>query len=130
MGGSGDGFFYNRARYYSPTTGRFVSSDPIGLQGGINTYGYAGGNPVRFIDPQGLATLQAGLSISAQFGPFTVQFGGGFAIDTQGNIGTYTYTGLGGGSGNGASGGFSLQASDAQTIYDLNGLGIPEQRDH
>jgi RHS repeat-associated protein len=44
---------YNYFRDYSPETGRYVQSDPIGLRGGINTYSYVTGQPTRYIDPDG-----------------------------------------------------------------------------
>lgn len=46
--------FYNHNRFYNPELGRYMEPDPIGLEGGLNPYAYAGSNPVMNIDPSGL----------------------------------------------------------------------------
>jgi len=51
------GLFYNRYRYYAPQMGRYVTQDPIGLAGGIDTYAYANGSPTTRTDPLGLMTF-------------------------------------------------------------------------
>ena len=49
------GLHCNRFRYYSPELGRYLESDPVGIQGGLNLYGYcADGNPLRDVDLRGL----------------------------------------------------------------------------
>jgi RHS repeat-associated protein len=48
------GLYYVRARWYDTALGRFVSEDPIGLAGGMNTYAYVGNDPVNRRDPSGL----------------------------------------------------------------------------
>ena len=48
------GLLYYRARFYDPQLGRFISEDPIGLAGGINTFAYVGNNPQNGRDPSGL----------------------------------------------------------------------------
>ena len=48
------GFYYFRARWYDPDTGRWLSKDPIGINGGLNQYVFCGNNPVMFVDPLGL----------------------------------------------------------------------------
>ncbi|EAA7387863.1 RHS repeat protein [Salmonella enterica subsp. enterica] len=52
------GLYYNRHRYYDPAQGRYITQDPIGLQGGWNLYQYPL-NPVITIDPLGLSGLGA-----------------------------------------------------------------------
>ena len=48
------GLQYNRARWYDPAIGRFISEDPIGLRGGINPFAYVHNNPANHLDPLGL----------------------------------------------------------------------------
>jgi RHS repeat-associated protein len=48
------GLHYNGFRDYDPSSGRYVESDPIGLQGGLNSYAYVKNNPILFIDKKGL----------------------------------------------------------------------------
>ncbi|MGC3818661.1 RHS repeat-associated core domain-containing protein [Acinetobacter sp. G11] len=48
------GIFYNYFRDYDSVTGRYIESDPIGLNGGLNTYGYVGGNSLHLTDSSGL----------------------------------------------------------------------------
>ncbi|MDE1465511.1 RHS repeat domain-containing protein, partial [Spartinivicinus poritis] len=53
------GTYYNVNRDYNPRLGRYVQTDPIGLNGGMNTYAYALQNPNRYTDPEGLLAPQA-----------------------------------------------------------------------
>ncbi len=46
----GTGLYFYRARYYDPVMKRFISSDPIGLAGGINYYAYVYGNPLTYTE--------------------------------------------------------------------------------
>ena len=77
------GLYYVRARWYDPFLGRFMSEDPIGLEGGINQYAYALNDPVNLSDPTGLWTCDrndvtnecsngatlSGITVTVQRGP-------------------------------------------------------------
>jgi RHS repeat-associated protein len=51
---SESGLYYYRNRYYSPSVGRFITKDPIGMRGGINYYSYVLNNAINATDPFGL----------------------------------------------------------------------------
>jgi RHS repeat-associated protein len=47
-------------RFYDPATGTWLTRDPIGQAGGVNVYGYVGGDPVNWGDPRGLDRVGLG----------------------------------------------------------------------
>ncbi len=70
------GLYYNRARNYSPSTGRWLSQEPSGADG-PNLYHYVFNNPLRYVDPDGLKSQRtarvgvgfvAGSAIALGFG--------------------------------------------------------------
>lgn len=48
--------YHYKARLYDPILGRFLQTDPVGHQGGMNLYGYVGNDPLNRTDPTGLLT--------------------------------------------------------------------------
>jgi RHS repeat-associated protein len=89
-------------RGYAPETGRWLSADPLGESGGLNLYGYVGGDPVNFWDPNGLVQIE-----------LTIGAGGGGAGFIKINYDTDTETfGVRAGVGVGVGGGIFLQISE------------------
>ncbi|NOT88814.1 MAG: type IV secretion protein Rhs [Lysobacter sp.] len=61
------GLSQNHFRDYDAATGRYAQSDPIGIDGGISTYGYANGAPTMYGDPDGLIAGRIGLQLVTRF---------------------------------------------------------------
>ncbi len=59
-GRTGSGLLYRRNRYLDGNTGEFTQTDPAGLGGGLNAYGFGGGDPINYADPFGLCPLPGG----------------------------------------------------------------------
>lgn len=72
------GTFQNYFRDYDPQVGRYVESDPIGLQAGVNTYTYVSDNPLSRTDPSGLAPNPAEAACVGGPNPVCV---GGLVVD-------------------------------------------------
>ncbi len=82
----GSGLHYLRNRYYDPATGRFTQADPIGLGGGLNLYGFAGGDPVAYSDPFGLKVCYRGVGRSALRSATEQATGSTLSLDDSGCI--------------------------------------------
>ncbi|RWX45428.1 RHS repeat-associated core domain-containing protein [Candidatus Electrothrix aarhusensis] len=69
----GDDLIYMRNRFYAPSTGRFMSEDPIGLAGGdVSFYRYVANDPVSFVDPNGLILASSLVYVGYVYGPTIV----------------------------------------------------------
>lgn len=79
-----------RARYYDPEIGRFLTKDPIGIQGGVNLYQYAFANPINFVDPLGEDALTHVFGgVKTVGGVLEIAVGGSFGVASS-------WTGIGG----------------------------------
>ncbi|WP_338551345.1 SpvB/TcaC N-terminal domain-containing protein [Paenibacillus sp. KS-LC4] len=54
------GLYYYGARYYPPWLGCWINADPAGTADGLNMFAFVGGNPMRFVDPDGLSKAGTG----------------------------------------------------------------------
>jgi RHS repeat-associated protein len=101
------GRHYNYFRSYDPSIGRYVSSDPIGLAGGLNTYGYVVDDPINMVDPLGLERIynqgSSGLFVQGQVTGGTGQAGGKLSVTISDTGITFT-----GGAGVGIGAGATL----------------------
>ena len=77
------GLHQNWFRDYDPSTGRYLQSDPIGLIGGISTYGYGRANPIKRIDRTGLLSSADAVAAAHYYA------GGGSYLDLSQNCGDY-----------------------------------------
>ena len=90
------GQLYMRNRYYDPQSGRFTQEDPIGLAGGLNLYGFGGGDPVNYTDPYGLCILPRRIcNALAEAGDKAVPFWADRAASAGSRSERYFATGMG-----------------------------------
>ena len=137
------GYIYRRNRYLDPATGRFTQEDPLGLAGGLNLYGFGGGDPVSYSDPFGLCpdpndpkctegtkvfSLTAGAFFGLGKGTITDHglgwnFNGGIAVDNKWNVMAFGTAGLSLSAGTGAKWQFSGTKGSLNDLVSKTGKG-------
>jgi RHS repeat-associated protein len=68
-------FLHVGRRYYGPWFGRFVQRDPLGIEGGVNTYAYVDNSPTSWLDPNGEGPFSGLNKGKMRFGPSKVRIG-------------------------------------------------------
>ena len=118
--------YYLKSRYYDPEVCRFINADAYASTGqgilGLNMFTYCICSPVTLYDPSGRLTIAAGIDASAAFG-LAVGMSLQYVFDLHGNYGVLVTAALGGGT-PAASVSYIASITNADTIWDLEGIGI------
>ena len=99
---------YNRARYYSPALGRYLSRDPLDIASNLNFYTYADNDPINGMDPLGLlsgwgkilaaaAIVAVGVVVVAVAAPAVLAVAAGAAAFSAATVGMAAAAVVGGG---------------------------------
>jgi len=109
------GFYYYRARYYDPATGRFISEDPKGFVAGINFYAYVNNNPVNANDPSGNNAIN--LTVRTATGAVgAISSAIGYTVGQVNDFDKFSWKNLGIAAGVGFASGFSAPQTALSSI--------------
>ncbi len=84
--------FLSHARYFNPQTGRYLTPDPIGLNGGVNLFIYANANPINFVDLSGLDAIYIHYDdypVTTPIGKLSLGHGAVVAVDPKTGLTKY-----------------------------------------
>ncbi|MCV2886371.1 RHS domain-containing protein [Aestuariibacter sp. AA17] len=112
------GLYFNNARDYDPSLGRYIQSDQLGLFDGPNTYTYAHNNPLTYTDPTGeFGLIGAGIGAGIDLLSQLASNGGNWNCVSWGQVAISAGLGaIGGGLTNGlAKGAFRLKTVGSNT---------------
>jgi RHS repeat-associated protein len=83
--------YYNRARYYDPSLGRFLSEDPKRFQANVNFYSYVSNSPIIHLDPFGWSKCKSGACADCPGGKWV---SGALTFEAYGSAGVASVGGL------------------------------------